>query len=77
MKTAEETLKEHTGHAHPLMDAATIKAMKEYAALVAIETLHSAIDRAKIKRMNRNDEDGNKRFEVDKFSILSTPIKTP
>lgn len=42
MKTAEEILKKHTGHAHGLMSASTIEAMKEYYKEVAREALKNA-----------------------------------
>lgn len=68
MKTAEEILRECTGHAHGLMDAGTIRAMKAYAMQECIKTLHSAIDDLDLRPLSKE------RKEQIIFKILSTPI---
>jgi hypothetical protein len=70
MKTAEEILKENTGHAHGLMDAMVIKSLKEFALEVAKEALRNAADNATITG-NWDSEISDVIHSVDKESILS------
>ncbi len=69
MRTAEEILKENTGHAHGLMDAMVIKSMKEFALEVAKEALRNAADRA----------DKHFQFSNDRIcdKIIANPINIP
>lgn len=86
MKTAEEILKEHTGHAHGLMDHTQILAMKEYAKQVAEKTLYQAYCNSKIKvesdfglpsELYDNFNSENYLLSIDKKSILNTKIELP
>ncbi len=70
MKTAEEILKNNTGHAHGLMDAMVIKSMKEFALEVAKEALKNAANNAKITG-DWDNEAHDVVHSVDKKSILS------
>lgn len=67
MKTAEEILKEHTGHAHGLMYASVINAMKAYAKQVGEKVRQDCADNAQL-------EPNGMLLQVDRESILSTPI---
>jgi|GEM_PF-1831292 len=70
MKTAEEILKENTGHAHGLMDAMVIKSMKEFALEVSKEALKNASDNASVTG-DWDNEIGDVIHSVNKESILS------
>lgn len=72
MKTAEEILKKHTGHAHGLMGATQISAMKEYAIAVSIEVLQAAIS-----NLDDSMSDFGGLNDQHKSTILSTIIITP
>lgn len=67
-KTAEEILRECTGHAHGLMDAGTIRAMKAYAMQECEKVRRQCADNAVIEVTDFITH-------VSKQSILSTPIE--
>lgn len=72
MKTAEEILKNHTGHAHGLMDYTVIEAMKEYAKEVAKQALINASESSTIKKSllyHPKSILGEKCHETDEFVI--------
>lgn len=69
MKTAEEILKNNTGHAHGLMDAMVIKSMKEFALEVAKEALKNAANKARLSATRQ--ELSAFQGTIDKESILS------
>lgn len=90
MKTAEEILKEHIGHAHGLMDYTQIKAMKAYAKQVSEQALKDASDNVNLQRDWKSSDGriteteymdgcsiGAYRYTVNKQSILQTEIKLP
>lgn len=80
MRTAEEILKEKTGHAHGLMDVMVIEAMKEYAKEVAKESLKNASENAEFVAEHQFYEEtikdsvdnvGSHLVFIDKQSILN------
>lgn len=73
MKTAEEILKEKCKYFElGITEEEAINAMKQYAALVSIETLNTAIS-----NLDDSMVDFGGTNETLKFTILSTQIKTP
>lgn len=85
MRTAEEILYSHGGAGLPArIDA--VKAMKEYATQVAEQVLKDAAERAtmtfhdghfKSDKPTKHHQIGADNLQVNRDSILSTPVLTP